>query len=157
MDNDFDQDQNDFRVKLVSSTTNQCKALLSDVAKSFTYPPDLHTLINAALLTGSFSDVSVAKHIQNTNKPSFSKDHEDFRARLCPDSLDVCRSYQKSLRRFFKFKPDVHAVANALLITGKFDAKAIADNIFQAYADVDIDAIAAQDDLDSQDNSSAQA
>jgi hypothetical protein len=144
MDNDS-LAQNEFRVKLVSKTSDHCKSLLSDVAQSFTYPPDLHTLVNASLLTGSFSDVAVAKHIQSTNNPLTSKDTEGFRARLCPDALTTCRNFQKSLRRFFMYKPDIHAVANALLITGKFDPKSIADNIFQTYASVDIDSIAAQD------------
>jgi hypothetical protein len=144
MDNDSSA-QNEFCVKLVSKTSNHCKSLLSDVAQSFTYPPDLHTLVNAALLTGSFSDVAVAKHIQSTNNPLTSKDIEGFRARLCPDALTTCRNFQKSLRRFFMYKPDIHAVANALLITGKFDTKSITDNIFQTYASVDIDSIAAQD------------
>jgi hypothetical protein len=153
MDNDS-LDQNDFRVKLVSKTTILCKSLLSDVAQAFTYPPDLHTLVNAALLTGSFSDVTVAKHIQAVLNPLTVKDPEDFRARLCPAALIICRNYQKALRRFFMHKPDVHAVANALLVTGTFDSKAIVDNIFQTYASVDIDAIASQDPKNAQDNSS---
>lgn len=156
MDNDS-LTQNEFCVKLVSKTSNHCKSLLSDVAQSFTYPPDLHTLVNAALLTGSFSDVAVAKHIQTTNNPLTSKDIEGFRARLCPDALTICRNFQKSLRRFFMYKPDIHAVANALLITGKFDTKSIVDNIFQTYASVDIDSIAAQDAQTSQDDSPASA
>lgn len=140
-----DPDSNEFRVKLVAKTSNQCKSLLSDVAQAFTYPPDLHTLVNAALLTGSFSELNVAKHIQSALNPLIAKDNEEFRARLCPDALTICRNYQKNLRRFFMYKPDVHAVANALLVTGVFDTKAIIDNIFQSYASVDIDAIAAQD------------
>jgi hypothetical protein len=137
-------DLNDFRVKLVSKTSILCKSLLSDVAQSFTYPPDLHTLVNSALLTGSFSDVSVAKHIQAVLNPLTATDSEDFRARLCPDALSICRIFQKKMHRFFQFKPDIHAVANALLSTGSFDSKAIVNNIFQSYSNVDIDAIASQ-------------
>lgn len=149
--------QNEFCVKLVSKTSNQCKSLLSDVAQFFTYPPDLHTLVNAALLTGSFSDVSLAKHIQSANNPLTSKDSEGFRARLCPDALTICRNFQKALRRFFMYKPDIHAVANALLVTGTFDTKAIVNNIFQTYSSVDIDSIAAQDAQNAHDHSSTSA
>lgn len=146
MNNDSSLENNDFCVKLVSNVSNQCKSLLSDVSDSFTYPPDLHALVNAALLTGSFSDVTVAKHIQSTNNPLTAKDIPGFRARLCPNALTICRNSQKKMRRFFQYKPDIHAVANALLATGSFDAKAIADNIFQSYSNVDIDAIASQDE-----------
>lgn len=156
MDNDS-LDQNDFRVKLVSKTTTLCKSLLSEVAQAFTYPPDLHTLVNAALLTGSFSDITVAKHIQAVLNPLTVKDSEDFRARLCPEALSICRCYQKALRPFFMHKPDVHAVANALLITGIFDSKSIVNNIFQTYATVDIDAIASQLPKHTQDDSPTSA
>lgn len=142
MNNDSSLENNDFCVKLVSNVSILCKSLLSSLSDSFTYPPDLHVLVNSALLTGSFSDVSVAKHIQSTNNPSTPKDILGFRARLCPDALSICRIFQKKMRRFFQYKPDIHAVANALLATGSFDAKAITNNIFQSYSAVDIDAIA---------------
>jgi len=155
--NDASDFENVFRIKLVSNTSSQCKSLHSEVSQLFTYPPDLHTVVNAALLTGSFSDVTAAKHIRSINSPNKALDLEGLRVRLYPDALNLCRSYQKSVGRFFPFKPDIHAVVNALLATGSFDAKSISDYIYQSYANVDIDAIAAQDDLDSQDNSSAQA
>lgn len=155
--NDASDFENVFRIKLVSNTANRCKSLHSEVSQLFTYPPDLHTVINAALLTGSFSDVIAAKHIRSINSPNKAIDSEDSRIRLYPDALNLCRSYQKAVGRFFPFKPDIHAVVNALLATGNFDAKSISDYIYQSYADVDIDAIAAQDDQNSQDDSSAQA
>lgn len=156
MNNAFDS-ENVFRIKLVSNTASQCKSLHSEISQLFTYPPDLHSVVNAALLTGSFSDVTAAKHIRSINSPDKALDSEGLRVRLYPDALNLCRSYQKAVDRFFPFKPDIHAVANALLATGKFDAKSISDYIYKSYADVDIDAIAAQDNLDSQDDSSAQA
>jgi hypothetical protein len=155
--NDFSDFDNVFRIKLVSNTSILCKSLHSQVSSLFTYPPDLHSVVNAALLTGSFSPVSAAKHFRSTNSPNQSLDFEDIRIRLYPDALLFCRNFQKSVGRFFPFKPDIHAVVNSLLATGHFDIKSIANFIYKSYADVDIDAIAAQDSLDSQDNPPAQA
>ncbi len=141
-----DSDEKVFRIKLISGATDICKSLLSDASAFITYAPDMHSIVNAALLTGSFSDSAAAKHISQANSKTKSPDCDFFHARLFNDALDICKSHQKSIDRFFlKHKPDIHAVASALIITGDFDVNAIVNNIFQSYASVDIDAIAAQD------------
>ncbi|MBI1828230.1 MAG: hypothetical protein HYR87_01950 [Thaumarchaeota archaeon] len=151
-----DSEEKLFRIKLISSATAVCKSLLSDASAFITYAPDLHSIVNAALITGSFSDVAAAKHLREANSKPKNPDYEFFHARLFNDALSICRDHQKFIDRFFlQYKPDIHAVANALLITGQFDVKAIVDNICQAYASVDIDAIAAQDSQDDSARTSA--
>ena len=58
---------------------------------------------------------------------------EEFRARLNRDVEARIRETQKHLRRFFRNKPDVHAVVNAILRTAPIDLNTIAQDIHDGF------------------------
>ncbi|HNG92011.1 MAG TPA: hypothetical protein PLB32_04390 [Acidobacteriota bacterium] len=63
----------------------------------------------------------------------FNDDDEEFRARLNRDVEARIRETQKHLRRFFRNKPDVHAVVNAILRTAPIDLNTIAQDIHDGF------------------------
>lgn len=135
MPNDTSVKENhEFLIKLVPDTTDHCKDLLNEVIDSFFYKPDLHSIINAALITGSFSAPNVAENIRASFVTQINNSSKPFLACLSSQALNICKSFQKSLRPMFRYKPDVHMVANALLVTGSFDYNILTSHIREAFS-----------------------
>ncbi|MBL8196561.1 MAG: hypothetical protein JNM06_22405 [Blastocatellia bacterium] len=135
MPNDTSLKENDeFLIKLVPSTADYCKDLLNQVIDSFFYKPDLHSIINAALITGSFSSSDVAQNIRASFVSQINSSTKPFLACLSSQALDICKLHQKSLRPLFRYKPDIHMVANALLVTGKYDYNLLTSHIREAFS-----------------------
>jgi hypothetical protein len=135
MPNDTSLKENDeFLIKLVPSTADYCKDLLNQVIDSFFYKPDLHSIINAALITGSFSSSDVAQNIRASFVSQINSSTKPFLACLSSQALDICKLHQKSLRPLFRYKPDIHMIANALLVTGKYDYNLLTSHIREAFS-----------------------
>lgn len=125
---------NEFLIKLVPETTDFCKLLLNQIVDSFFYKPDLHSLINSALITGSFSLPALAQNIRASFINQINSSSKPFFASLACHSLNICKSHQKSLRPMFRYKPDIHMVANALLVTGSYDHSLLTSHIREAFS-----------------------
>ena len=135
MSNDTSLKENDeFLIKLVPATTDHCKLLLNQIIDSFFYKPHLHSIINATLITGSFSHSDVAQNIRASFLTQINSSTKPFFACLDSQALDLCKSYQKSLRPMFRYKPDIHMLANALLVTGKYDLNLLTSHIREAFS-----------------------
>ena len=135
MPNDTSLKENDeFLIKLVPATVDHCKYLLNQIIDSFFYKPDLHSIINAALITGSFSLSDVANNIRASFVTQINSPTKPFLACLSSQALDICKSHQKSLRPMFRYKPDIHIIANALLVTGKYDYDLLTSHIREAFS-----------------------
>lgn len=128
------RENDDFLIKLVPDTANHCKDLLNDVLDSFFYKPDIHSIINAALITGSFSTPDVAENIRASFVTQINNSSKPFLACLSSQALNVCKDFQKSLRPMFRYKPDIHMVANALLVTGSYDYDLLTSHIREAFS-----------------------
>lgn len=126
--------ENEFLIKLVPDTTEFCKSLLNQIVDSFFYKPDLHSLINAALITGSFSLPAVAQNIRASFVNQINSSSKPFLASLDSQALNICKSHQRSLRPMFRYKPDIHMVANALLVTGSYDHNLLTSHIREAFS-----------------------
>lgn len=126
--------KDEFLIKLVPATVICCKDLLNELLDSFFYKPDLHSFINAALITGSFSKAAVAQDIRSSFMSELGSPSKPFFACLDSKALDICKSYQKSLHPLFRYKPDIHMVANALLMTGQYDSDKITSHIREAFS-----------------------
>lgn len=124
----------EFLIKLVPATVDHCKSLLSNILDSFFYKPDIHSIINAALLTGSFSQADIAQNIRSSFVAQINNSAKPFLACLSSQALDICKSHQKSLRPLFRYKPDIHMVANALLVTGEYESNLLASHIREAFS-----------------------
>lgn len=135
MPNDtFSTVEDEFLIKLVPDTTDFCKSLLNQVIDSFFYKPDLHSFVNAALITGSFSLPAVAQNIRASFINLINSSSKPFFASLDCQALNICKSHQKSLRPLFRYKPDIHMVANALLVTGSYDLNLLTSHIRDAFS-----------------------
>jgi hypothetical protein len=135
MPNDtFSRVEDEFLIKLVPDTTEFCKSLLNQIVDSFFYKPDLHSFINAALITGSFSLPAVAQNIRASFVNQINSSSKPFFASLDSQALNICKSHQRSLRPMFRYKPDIHMVANALLITGSYDHNLLTSHIREAFS-----------------------
>ena len=135
MSNDtFLKVDDEFLVKLVPATLDHCKLLLNQIINSFFYKPDLHSIINSALITGSFSPSAVADNIRASFLTQINSSSKPFLACLDSQSLNICKFHQKSLRPLFRYKPDIHMIANALLVTGSYDLQKLTSHIREAFS-----------------------
>lgn len=125
-------DDHEFRVRLTGKSLHRCKAALEQVKGSFTYEPDAHMILNAMILTGRFSESDLVNHFRQVFGTPAEKS-ETFRARLTDETLAACRNMQRTLRRFFRYKPDVHMVVNAMISTGKFTARELTSHLTAAF------------------------
>jgi hypothetical protein len=130
-----------FRSRLSKGAFEYCRELRQSLSACFTYEPDIHTIVNAILLTGKFSADFMVQNIRETFATEPEKPENQFEAKVIKSALESVRRQKGVLSALFRYPPDIHMVVNVMIVTAELDTPALVENIRQAFLEPYVPAI----------------